>query len=66
MPVKNRIYLLTSEAIGRRLVRANNRSQARNHVASDIAVEVASQDDLIGCLAGGIVVEDANVEDDEE
>jgi hypothetical protein len=46
-----------------RLVRASHPSQALMHVARDIAsVCVASQQDLIDCLADGIQVEDIKPE----
>lgn len=50
MTTPTRVYI-TNQAGVVRLVRAANVSQARNHVARDsIAVEVASQDDLIAYL----------------
>lgn len=42
-----------------RLVRAPNRAQALRHVASDFAVEQASQEELVRLLNGGQTVEDA-------
>jgi len=52
-----RIYLIASNR-GVRLVRANTRAQALNHVASqELTVRVASQDDLVKYLAEGSSVE---------
>jgi hypothetical protein len=52
-----RIYLIASSR-GVRLVRANTRAQALNHVASqELTVRVASQDDLVNYLAEGSIVE---------
>ncbi|MCE2918224.1 MAG: hypothetical protein LW768_22120 [Rubrivivax sp.] len=55
-----RIYLVgTGQQV--RLVRAPNRAQALAHVArSTIAVNVASQDDLVKMLTAGIKVEDVS------
>jgi hypothetical protein len=54
-----RIYLIASNR-GVRLVRANTRSQALNHVASqELTVRVASQDDLVKYLQEGSAVETA-------
>ena len=54
-----RIYLIASNR-GVRLVRANTRTQALNHVASqELTVRVASQDDLVKYLAEGSSVETA-------
>jgi len=54
-----RIYLIASNR-GVRLVRANTRAQALNHVASqELTVRVASQDDLVKYLAEGSAVETA-------
>jgi hypothetical protein len=54
-----RIYLIASNR-GVRLVRANTRAQALNHVASqELTVRVASQDDLVKYLAEGSLVESA-------
>lgn len=58
----NRIYLVT---IGKsdRLVRATHPATALMHVARNIAkVRVASQDDLVQCLADGIQVETVKAE----
>ena len=52
-----RIYLIASNR-GVRLVRANTRAQALNHVAlQELTVRVASQDDLVRYLAEGSVIE---------
>jgi hypothetical protein len=52
-----RIYLIASNK-GVRLVRANTRAQALNHVASqELTVRVASQDDLVKYLAEGSSIE---------
>jgi hypothetical protein len=54
-----RIYLIASNR-GVRLVRANTRAQALNHVASqELTVRVASQDDLVKYLQEGNKVETA-------
>ena len=54
-----RIYLIGSSR-GVRLVRANTRAQALNHVAArEFNVRVASQDDLVKYLAEGQAVETA-------
>jgi len=54
-----RIYLIASKR-GVRLVRANTRAQALNHVASqELTVRVASQDDLVKYLQEGNAVETA-------
>lgn len=54
-----RIYLIASNR-GVRLVRANTRAQALNHVASqELTVRVASQDDLVKYLQEGNAVETA-------
>lgn len=56
MATATRIY----KVAGTRLVRAANVAQARNHVAREsIAVEVASQDDLVTMVGGGTKVETA-------
>ena len=54
-----RIYLIASNR-SVRLVRANTRAQALNHVASqELTVRVASQDDLVKYLAEGSAIETA-------
>lgn len=62
MATSTRIYIVT---VGEsdRLVRASHPSTALQHVARDIArVRVASQDDLVQCLADGIAVESITAE----
>jgi hypothetical protein len=52
-----RIYIVATPT-GTRLVRASLRSQALSHVAqSQFTVKVASQDDLVSALSGGVKVE---------
>ena len=54
-----RVYMVASTS-GARLVRANHRSQALHFVAAqEYNIRVASQDDLIKCLAEGKAVETA-------
>lgn len=58
-----RIYLIASNR-GVRLVRANTRAQALNHVASqEFTVRVASQDDLVKYLSEVSAVEEATPPD---
>ena len=61
-----RIYLITEKHRTdgpKRLVRAANAAQARNHVARDsLACEVAGQDDLVALVTSGSKVEDTKVE----
>ena len=58
-----RIYLIASNK-GVRLVRANTRAQALNHVASqELTVRVASQDDLVKYLEEGSRIESATPPD---
>lgn len=60
MKAAQRIYLIRV-GDSDRLVRASHPAQALPHVARDIAtVKVASQDDLVQCVADGVKVEDAN------
>ena len=57
-----RIYLVTVGATDR-LVRASHPANALMHVARDIAkVKVASQDELIQCLADAVDVENIKAE----
>ena len=52
-----RIYLVGTPS-GARLVRASARSQALSHVAhAQFTIKVASQDDLVQALTGGVKVE---------
>jgi len=54
-----RVYMVASNS-GARLVRAGHRAQALMFVASqDYNIRVATQDDLIKCLADGKAVETA-------
>lgn len=56
-----RIYVVQKAGTEqRRLIRASNVAQARNHVARDtLQVAVASQDELVSLVSGGARVEDA-------
>lgn len=62
MKAATRIYRVTEkdgEGPGR-LVRTTHPAAALRHVAEGtFAVAVASQDDLIACIAAGVTVEDA-------
>lgn len=59
MSTPKRIYIVKDND-ARRLIRAANVAQARNHVARDtLQVAVASQDDLVSLVLGGARVEDA-------
>ena len=59
----SRIYIVTDKAGQKRLVRATNVAQARNHVARDtLSCEVASQDDLVVVISAGGKVESTRVE----
>lgn len=51
-PPLQRIYVVRAPNAAPRLVRANHPDRARSHVASDIEVEVASQEDLVTLLPG--------------
>lgn len=52
-----RIYMVGTPT-GTRLVKASARSQALSHVAqSQFTIRVASQDDLVQALTGGVKVE---------
>ena len=63
MAAATRIYLVAN-GDSKRLVRAANSTQARNHVAREtITAAVASQDDLVA-LAGKMPVEVAGEEAD--
>lgn len=64
MAAITRVYIVSPKVAeagkepARRLVRATHPSNALRHVAADqLQVAVASQDDLIACLAAGIKVE---------
>lgn len=59
MSTPKRIYIVKDND-ARRLIRAANVAQARNHVARDtLQVAVASQDELVSLVSGGARVEDA-------
>lgn len=63
MAGESRIYKVETPN-GARLVRAQNRVQAVNHVArATIKGEVASQDDLIELVGAGVKVEDVGDEE---
>lgn len=63
MATATRIYKVAAK----RLVRAANAAQARNHVAREsITVEVASQDDLVTMVAAGTKVETAGEHKDDD
>lgn len=65
MAAATRIYLV-SVGENDRLIRATHPSHALMHVAREIAaVKVASQDDLVQCLADGIQVETIKAEQQE-
>lgn len=60
MTTPTRIYHIESPDTGTiRLVRATNQPAAVRHVARDLQVRVASQDDLVDALAAGVKVETA-------
>lgn len=61
----SRIYLVQDTATAAKtLVRAHNQAQAVRHVARyRLSVTVASQDDLVTLVAGGVKVEDAGADD---
>lgn len=62
MATPTRIYLINLEGIPY-LVRAAHPSAALMHVARNVAsVRVASQDDLLNCIADGVKVESAKDE----
>lgn len=60
MTTPSRIYRVETPDTGAiRLVRATNQPAAVRHVARDLAVRVASQDDLVDALSKGVKVETA-------
>lgn len=64
MPTPTRIYVVAQKAseapAPRRLVRAQTPAAALRHVVDDtLIVAIASQDDLVACVAAGVKVEDA-------
>jgi hypothetical protein len=60
-----RIYIImpkkTEHPVKPRLVRAANSAQALRHVANDLQVVLASQDDLVRAIGDGVAVEQAKV-----
>ena len=59
MAALKRIYTVIHKD-GLHLVKAAHRSQALNHVAQkQFTVRVATQDDLVKCITGGVVIEGA-------
>jgi hypothetical protein len=62
-----RIYLVGTPDNKIRLVKAGVRSQALSHVANSmLTIRVASQDDLVEALKGGVEVESARSPDQME
>jgi hypothetical protein len=62
-----RIYLVGTPDNKIRLVKAGVRSQALSHVANSmLTIRVASQDDLVEALKGGVEVENARSQDQME
>lgn len=61
----SRIYLVQDTSTeAKTLVRAHNQAQAVRHVARNrLSVTVASQDDLVTLVAGGVKVEDAGADE---
>lgn len=61
--MSTRIYIVTPKKaehpVKPRLVRASTAAQALRHVATDLQVTVASQDDLVTHVAAGVTVEDS-------
>ena len=48
--------------IGDRLIRAKSRLEARAHVARELVVALASQDDMFELATKGATIEDASVD----
>lgn len=62
MSTHKRIYLVNGSGAAR-LVKATNAAQALRHVTRDeYRAKVASQDDLVACLADGLEIEHATQE----
>ena len=61
MATASRIYIVSKDGASR-LVRATHPSSALMHVARDYACRVATQDDLVACIADGTKVENAKEE----
>ncbi len=58
MTANQRIYVAT-HGEAKRLIRAHSPAAARNHIARHtIAVEVASQDDIVQLVSAGCLVEE--------
>ena len=56
--MSQRIYVVGTPQGSVRLVKSTTRQQALSHVANSLfVVRVASQDDLVKALTGGVVVE---------
>lgn len=72
MAAENRVYKVAitippNDVIVMRLIRAPNKTRALNHVSTNmIAVEVASQDDLIDLVGKGVKVEETVESTDED
>lgn len=67
MKAATRIYVVAPKVSDgpakRRLVRAAHSAAALRHVVEDtLVVTVASQDDLVDCVANGVKVEDATAQ----
>lgn len=67
--MNTRIYHVTHQRTGKaRLIRAVSKTQAIRHAAdTELAIRVASQDDIVfGLSSGGIPVEDAGRDKQDE
>ena len=66
--MSSRIYIITPKkaehSVKPRLVRAANSSQALRHVANDLQVTLASQDELVLHIGAGVKVEATNRADE--
>lgn len=60
--MSTRIYLVKTKEGASRLVRAASASQAVRHCAKQFSAEVATQNDLVGAIGAGTLVEDAGEE----
>lgn len=64
MPTATRIYVVapktSEEPVKRRLVRAANQSAALRHISDEFIVALASQDDIVDCVAAGVKVEETS------
>lgn len=64
--MKKRIYVVNTGVGSNHLVRAANRHQALSHVArATMAVEVATQDDLVDLLSVGVKVQETSYEQED-